>query len=414
MNVYERGVKSAERVDAHMEMRSLTEALQKRDEEIKVFATKASEELKSLGQVSTETKQALEKLSEKGTDMAARLVEVEQKLARRGAGAAVVETKSLGVKLTEAEGFKSFAGQSHKGSFAIETKATITSATSGAGAAGGLIVPERQPGILQPAERALTIRSLLLPGSTSSNLVEYMKETGFTNAAASVAETGTLASSDITFTMVQTPVKDIGHMLTASRTILQDVPMLQSYIDQRMVGGMKLVEEGQLLSGDGTGQNLKGILPQATPFHETAYHIATDTKVDTIRRAALQVRMAELVPSFVVLNPIDWAEIETAKGSDEHYIWVNIQTGGTPVLWRLPVVETTVMAEGEFLVGAGAAAQIFDREDVVVELSTEHADYFSKRLVAIRAFERLALAVYRPESFVYGQFAMGTSPSIND
>jgi HK97 family phage major capsid protein len=76
-------------------------------------------------------------------------------------------------------------------------------------------------------------------------------------------------------------------------------------------------------------------------------------------------------------------------------------------------VETTAMEQGEFLVGAGAAAQIFDREGVVVELSTEHADYFSKRLVAIRAFERLALAVYRPESFVYGQFAAGASPSIN-
>jgi HK97 family phage major capsid protein len=61
------------------------------------------------------------------------------------------------------------------------------------------------------------------------------------------------------------------------------------------------------------------------------------------------------------------------------------------VLWRLNVVETTVMPEGEFLVGAGAGAQVFDREESAVEVSTDHADYFVRNLVAIRAEERLAL-----------------------
>ena len=75
-------------------------------------------------------------------------------------------------------------------------------------------------------------------------------------------------------------------------------------------------------------------------------------------------------------------------------------------MWRLPVVDTNAMPAGKFMLGAfDMAAQVFDREDATVEVSTEDADNFTKNMVTIRAEERLALAVFRPQSFVYGSFA---------
>jgi HK97 family phage major capsid protein len=102
---------------------------------------------------------------------------------------------------------------------------------------------------------------------------------------------------------------------------------------------------------------------------------------------------------------VDWADIELTKDSTGSYIWVNVQEGGVQRLWKLPVVDSNAVPEGEFLVGAmNIAAQVFDREDAAVEVSTEDGDNFRTNMVTIRAEERLALAVYRPESFVHGEF----------
>jgi len=400
------------RVDDHMEMKSVMDALKARDAEITAFASKATEEIKNLGAMSSETKSALEKLATSGAELQERLLSVEQKLARRTFGGG--EVKSLGHQLTDSEEFKALQTRG-AGTARMNLKAsTITSATTdSAGSAGDLIVPQRQPGIIQPPVRELTIRDLLLPGTTSSNAIEFVQETGFTNAAAPVAEGATKPQSDLQFELKTTNVRTIAHWFAASKQVLSDVPLLMSYINTRAIFGLKLVEETQLLRGTGTGQNILGLIPQAADFMQSTLSKALDTKIDTIRRAILQVRLAEYKPTFVVLNPIDWADIETAKDADGRYIWVNVQIGGTMTMWRLAVIETTAVEPGEFLVGATMGAQVFDREESAVEVSTDHADFFIKNLVAIRAEERLALAVNRPECFVHGYFDIGASPSLN-
>ncbi len=400
------------RLDDASEFSEVMAALKARDEEIKSFAEKASAEIKDTGKMASETKSALDKLSVDGATLAERLQAVEQKMSRRSFGQP--ERKSIGQQITESEQFKSFSGA---GSVRLQVKANeLTSATTDTnGAVGDAIVPQRQPGIVMPAERDLTIRDLLLPGRTSSNAVEFVQETGFTNSAATRAELGAVAQSHLKFDLVTTNVKNIGHHIVASRNVLADIPMLQSYIDTRLRYGLKQEEEDQLLSGDGTGNNVKGLLEYASAFDETTYSDGTnDTFIDTVRRAVLQVRIAELKPTFIVLNPIDWAAIELTKDDNGRYIEVSIRDGsGAMRLWRLNVIESTVMTSGEFLVGSTMGAQIFDREDASVEIATQHSDFRLKGSVAIIGEERLALAVTRPESYVHGQFDLGASPTIN-
>lgn len=403
---------AGDRIDDATEFTEVMAALKARDAEIKAFAEKATAEIKDTGRMAAETKAALEKLSTDGASIQDRLHAVEQKMSRRNLGGNA--QKTAGQIVTDSDEFKALSAKG-RGSITVKTAATITSATTDtAGSAGDAIVPDRRPGILTPAQRGLTIRNLLMPGRTSSDTIQYVRETGFTNSAAPVAEAGARAQSDLKFDMVTVNVQNIGHFAVASKNILADVPMLQSYIDTRMTYGLAQVEENQILGGDGTGQNLDGLITQASAFDESTYSDASnDTQIDTIRRAALQVRVAELRPTFVVLNPIDWANIELQKDSTDRYIWVNVQAGGSMVLWRLNVVETTAITSGKFLLGAGTGAQIFDREDASVTVSTEHSDFFTNGKAAILAEERLALAVYRPESFVYGEFTLGASPTIN-
>ncbi|WP_312994223.1 phage major capsid protein [Achromobacter animicus] len=409
---HEFGRKSAEnagRLDDTLELKSLVKALNDRDDEIKAFAEKASAEIKEHGKVLDDTKGILETLSKSGIALTERLVEVEQKLARRGAANDDQAQKSIGEQFTESDDFTGLATKG-RGIARMNVKAvtSITSSTTGTGGVGVAIQPTRLPGILSGPDRPFTIRDLIMPGRTSSNSVEFVQESGFQNMAAPVAETALKPQSDLSFELKQTPVRTIAHWFLASKQVLADIPLLQSYINGRAIFGLKYVEENQILAGDGTGQNLLGLIPQATPFNE-ALRQAGDTKIDLLRRAILQVRVAEYRASGIVLNPVDWADIELQKDEQGRYIWVNVVEGGMPRMWKLPVVDTTAVPEGEFLVGAfNIAAQVFDREDAAVEVSTEDSDNFRKNMVTIRAEERLAMAVYRPESFVHGEFAATT------
>jgi HK97 family phage major capsid protein len=253
--------------------------------------------------------------------------------------------------------------------------------------------------------RPLFVRDLLTPGNTTSNAIEYPVETSdpYDTRAAVVSETQRKPqSNNVALNLVSTPVRTIAHFMKASRQIMDDAPMLQSYIDGRLRFGLQYVEELELLSGDGTGQHLHGIIPQATAY---AAPFAPDlpTTIDTLRLAALQATLALYPATGYVMHPTDWAKIELTKDTLGRYIVGNPQGQLEKRLWTLPVVDTQAMAPGHFLAGAfKMGAQIFDRQTIEVLISTENEDDFVKNMITIRAEERLALAVYRPAAFTYG------------
>lgn len=363
--------------------------------------------LEQAGEASADLKERVDKaLSELG-ETVTRVGELEKRAARQKE---TVEQGAMGLgdHLVASEEFVStdMTG-GWRGSIRVGAeRADITSAdtTVGAGRSEGtsLVPGMRVPGIIAPPNRQMTIRDLLAQGQTASSSVEYIKETGFTNNARPVTETTTKPKSDITFDMATAPVRTLAHIFKASRQILDDAPGLASYINARGTYGLKFVEEQQLLNGNGTGQNLNGIVPQATAF-APAFVPASEQPIDRLRLAILQVVLAEYPATAFVLNPTDWAKVELTKDNEGRYIVGNAISPIGATLWNLPVVQTQAMAAGEFLTGAfNLGAQIYDRMGVEVLLSTENSDDFEKNMATIRVEERLALAVYRPESFVTG------------
>ncbi|MBK6297498.1 MAG: phage major capsid protein [Sphingomonadales bacterium] len=381
-----------------------------RHDEVKALAEEALGKAAKGEELSASTKQLADEALTALNEAKARLDEVEQKLARKKQDDERIEARTLGERVVTNEAIQPFLNsKTARGRASVEVKSIISSMTSDAnGSAGDLIVPDRQPGIVTPGQRRLTVRDLLTPGRTNSNAVQYVKETGFTNAAATVSETAgaTKPQSDIKFDVVTSSVTTIAHWVLATRQILDDVPMLQSYIDGRLTYGLALVEENQLLNGGGTGTDLHGIYTQATAFSSPISLPAPVTRIDVLRLAMLQSALSELLATGAVLHPADWAGIELLKDTSGAYIIGNPQGTLSPTLWGLPVVATQSMASGKFLAGAfQLGAQIFDRMDAVVEISTEDDQNFRKNLVTVLAEERLALAVYRPEAFVKGDFA---------
>lgn len=389
-------------------LEQLAQEFKKQVDEVKGIAEDFKGKREHGDKIAEGAKQAADEAIIKLNELKARVDEVEQKAARRP-NDQPDEQKSLGRQFVESDQFKSLTGSAgQRGKANLEIKATITSAnTNAAGSAGDLVQTTRIAGIIAPPDRRMTIRDLLMPGRMDGNALEYVKETGFTNNAGMVAEGAPKPQSDLKFDLVSTTAKVIAHHMKASRQILDDASQLQSYIDGRLRYGLAFKEEQQILNGDGTGQNLLGIIPQASAYVRPGGVIPSSEKIiDTLRYAMLQTILAEFPASGHVLNPIDWTSIETLKDTTGQYIIGNPQGTLNPTLWGLPVVATQAITAGKFLTGAfSMGAQIFDRWLSRVEVATENEDDFIKNLVTILAEERLALAVYRPEAFVYGDLA---------
>lgn len=271
---------------------------------------------------------------------------------------------------------------------------------------------ERDP-IVVPPMRTRRVRDLFPTRTTTAAVIEYFQMTGFTNNASSVAERNpannafqTKPQSSFAFTGQQAPVRTLAHWEAAHRNVLADEPQLRSIIDNELLYGLRLQEDAQILSGNGTGENLLGILNtsgvQTYSWSSGASTPVKDTKADAIRRAATLSFLAYYEPTGVVLHPNDWEDIELTKDTNGQYlVAVSVAMGGEPRIWRMPVVDTPAIPEGTALIGAfGTGAQLYDREQANIRISEQHADFFVRNAIVILAEQRLALATKRPESFV--------------
>ncbi|AYL57160.1 TPA: phage major capsid protein [Escherichia coli] len=381
------------------------------------FNAKAEEALKEAqknGKLSAETKETVDKmaselnaLKEAEKTLKASMGELEQHVAQMPLANAKQVVESVGQQVISAEALKTFAASvAASQRISIPVKAALLTAN----VPGNIVAPDRLPGIDTAPKQRLFIRDLIAPGTTASNTIYWVQQTGFTNNAAAVAENTTKPYSNIEFAEKITPVRTIAHLFKASKQILDDFAQLQSQVDAEMRFGLKYVEEQEILFGDGTGAHLEGIIPQASAF-SAAFQVENQNGIDDLRLAMLQAQLARFPASGHVLHFIDWAKIELTKDTLGRYILANPAALTGPTLWGLPVVATETTAfQGKFLTGAfSAGAQIFDREETNVVISTENADDFEKNMITIRCEERLALAVKRPEAFVYGSFTVPAS-----
>ncbi|EOE6857464.1 phage major capsid protein [Cronobacter sakazakii] len=376
------------------------------------FNAKAEEALKEAqktGKLSAETKETVDKmasefnaLKEAEKTLKAALGELEQQVAQMPLANAAKVVETVGQTVISSEALKAFAASVEGGK---RVSVPVNAALISTDVPTGVVEPQRLPGIDTAPKQRLFIRDLIAPGRTAAPAIFWVQQTGFTNAAKVVPEGTAKPYSDIQFATQITPVTTIAHMFKASKQILDDFAQLQSTIDAEMRYGLKYVEEQEILFGDGTGAHLKGIVPQASAF-SAAFEVEKQNGIDVLRLAMLQAQLARFPASGHVLHFIDWAKIELTKDSLGRYILANPAALSGPTLWGLPVVATETAAfQGKFLTGAfNAAAQLFDREDANVVISTENADDFEKNMISIRCEERLALAVKRPEAFIYGAF----------
>ena len=337
---------------------------------------------------------------------------IESKITERH-GSGGVQTKGPADEIWESQEFKNFreiGGRGASVQFKIPDfarKSTVVASDFDYSAPGSF-TSDRRPGIVGAQFRRLFARDLLSVVQTGGSHVDFIRVTA-QGEASPQHETEVKQQSSLSFELVSEKLQTIAAWIPASRQALDDLPSLRRAIDSHLVYQVRLREEIEVLFGGGAGVNMNGIVTQATPFDDSLLGLGSWSYLDAIARAIQQCEQADFPCDGIILNTADFWSLALTKDSQGRFLFGDPSEATEPRLWGRRVAVSNNMTEGSFLVGAfQLAATLYERSDVLVELSTSHEDYFSRNLVAIRAEGRSCVAVMRPEAFVYG--SLSTSP----
>jgi HK97 family phage major capsid protein len=288
---------------------------------------------------------------------------------------------------------------------AVEQKALVYSAS---GTAGAFTINDVQSGFLNLLQREINVLDVIPRMQTSSDIVEYVREDTFTNNAAMVAEatattgtTGSKPESVLAYSTQTAPVRVLAHWIPVTNKMLADAPAIRGIINSRLLLGLTLALETQILTGDGTGENFTGILNSGTNIQA----LGTDNQLDAIFKGRTLVRTTgHARPTAVILNPADWQDIRLARENAASatlggYLMGPPSMSGASTVWGMPVVESEAETVGTGLVGDfDQGATLFDREQAAIRVGLIN-DQFTRNMQTILAELRAAFVVWRPTAF---------------
>lgn len=310
------------------------------------------------------------------------------------------EVRSPGQIVIEDEQFKSWAGSGARGeSPSVELRALVAENDSN-GSSG--LLPVGQPFLVDVRRRRLFIRDLIGVQQTGLAAIPYVREL---NAVANqmgantVSEGGTKPEATIQLTPDLAPVQVIAVTLPVTTQIVEDGLTLMGYINGRLVYMLKIREEDQILRGNGTNPNLKGILAYSGVQTNSA------NLGDPLLAIGSSIGMIELVDGYadgVAMNPADYWAMATKRASTSGILDADaFAQAPTQFVWGLPVVRANSLNSKQVLVGNyGMGATLFDRSQSGVRVFEQHGTFAAENKVLLRAEERVALAVNRPDFFV--------------
>jgi HK97 family phage major capsid protein len=326
---------------------------------------------------------------------------------------------SMGESIVTHEQYAQFArsGNSNATFLEHEVRGTIFSGgqqrsliDTGTGTAtagdAGFFLPAAQFAITpNPRQARLFLRDLLAVVQTDLPVVPYIREytpTVTELGASSVAEAAPKPEVDMIWETDNAQVKKIAAWVPVTTEIIEDAPTLRGYIDTRLGYMLAFREENLLLTGDGTGPRIKGILSFTT---QTQTAVSGDP-AGTLGVAIGKVENVDLEADGIAMNPIDYWAMLTTRSANQ---FDGGFSGGLPfgpgampgAVWGLPVVRSRSLASKTAIVGAfRMGATIFDRMRTTIRVGNQHSDYFTNNKVVVLAEERVALAVHRPDAFV--------------
>jgi len=280
----------------------------------------------------------------------------------------------------------------------VEARSLVTTTV-----ADPLSATQRLPRVVESVQfRPLALADIIATIPVTGNAVEYVRDTSSTpGAAVEVAEGSAKPETTYTWELVTDTVKTIAHWMDITRQALEDEGQLRALAEQKLLFGLKYRIDGQIINGNGTSPNIRGILNTSGI---NTYNTGTgndEARIFSLRKAKTTVRMDEYAANTAVLSPEDWQLIELSTDDNGAFrVTPNVQENLTPRIWGMTVIESTAIATGTSLIGdfqLGAA--LYDRMQPALYITDSDGDKFRSNIMTLLAEVRVGVAVFRPAAF---------------
>lgn len=275
--------------------------------------------------------------------------------------------------------------------------------------AGAFVVTE-DTGIYEPIGRyPVTLRDLISVRTTTSDTVEFVRQTKQVTEAAPTPESnvkyptgypgeidGKKPQGEVHWERVHETVKTIAVYVGATKRALADVGQLRGLIDQELRDDLVDELENQMFNGNGVGENFLGINNQPGTLVQ-----AFNTNAIITARQALTTLLVigRQMPTAFVYHPTDWETIDLVRGTDGHFLRGDPFRSGPNTLWGVPVVQSFHTAQGAGWLGNWRKAVLWDRQQATISATDSHEDWFIRNMIAILAELRAAFGLIRPQGF---------------
>ena len=320
---------------------------------------------------------------------------VELKKLKDGQRATVV-SHSISKSLNENKAtLEKMANGSQGGSFSF--KAVGNMSLSG-NVTGQVPQAERIEGLNTIASRKVRLLDIVSKGVIGSNLVEWVYQSNKEGSAGATAE-GTLKNQiDFDLLVGSAKVEKVTAFIKATTEMLSDISWIEQEIKNELTRElMKKIESG-IYSGNGTTPNLNGYRTQATSFSAGSFANAIDNanQVDVLVVAANQIAIADQeAPNYILMHPTDVTKLKVEKMSstDKRYVERLQMIGGSLMMDGIPIIETTLVSVGEYLIGNFGLAKLLTKDGGLKITVGLDSDDFTKNF-------RTILAEWRGVSFI--------------
>ena len=259
--------------------------------------------------------------------------------------------------------------------------------------------------------RRIRLMDVVSRGAAESNVIDWVSQANKDGAAGTTGEGALKNQIDFDLVVNSESLKKITAYIKVSEEMLTDVAFIEAEINNELNREILKQVEAQVFEGDGTGNNLNGIKTIASAFAAGTFALTVDNanEADVLTVAANQIEVAEQDPAnfaFVHPNTITKLKLIKTSTTDRRYIDRLAMVAGQMSLDGIGLIATTLVTDGEYLIGHFPNATVYDKGSINYKTGYENDD-FTKNLVTILAEWRglVVVKTNRRSSFVTGVFA---------